>query len=187
MESIEEILLDADEKMQKAAHAVEHELKSLKTGRASTSMVEGIMVEAYGTETPLKQVGSITTPDAATIAIQPWDVSILAQVEKAILTANIGLTPNNDGKMIRLNIPALTEQTRKDVVRRAHEIAEKGRISIRNVRRSVNDEIKKSQKNGDISEDEAKRYLDESQKETDAHIKQIDATLATKEAEIMKV
>lgn len=178
---------EAKAKMDKAVEVVEHNLNTLRTGRASPTMIEGVGVEAYGTETPINQLATITTPDASTIAIQPWDQNILGAVEKGILKANIGLTPNNDGKMIRLNVPQLTEESRKDMVKRAHEIAEEGRVAIRNVRRHANDEIKKKEKSGDISEDESRKMQDRVQEVTDQHIKEIDTFLEKKEKEIMTV
>lgn len=183
----EAMLKEAEQKMDKAVQSVEHDLATLRSGRASTSIIDGLQVDAYGTKTPIKQLGNISTPDAATILIQPWDQGVLGAIEKAIHGANVGLTPNNDGKVIRLNVPQLTEDARKGIVKKAHEMAEHGRVSIRNIRRGVNDEMKKAEKAHKISEDECKRFLDGNQKKTDAHIKKIDEILARKEAEIMKV
>jgi ribosome recycling factor len=166
---------------------VDHDLKALRTGRASTSMVEGVKAMAYGTETPISQLATISTPDASTIAIQPWDAGVIHAIEKGILQANIGLNPNNDGKVIRLNVPPLTQDSRKDLVKRAHAIAEEGRIAIRNVRRHVNDEIKANEKKLGLSEDDKKRQLEEVQKKTDLHIKKIEALLQSKEKEVMTV
>ena len=184
---LEEVLLEADDKMDKAIKVVEHELNSLRTGRASVHLLDGIKVQAYGTETPLNQLSNINTPDGSTIAIQPWDVGTLGAVEKAILSANLGLTPSNDGKIIRLNIPPLTEQTRKEIVKRAHSIAEEGRVAVRNIRRHSNDEIKKAEKKHEVPEDEGKRLHDQVQKETDEHVKKIDQFLVDKEKEIMSI
>ncbi len=184
---LDALLKEADEKMDKAIEALERDLATLRTGRASTQALDGIRAVAYGSETPLQQLATITTPDASTIAIQPWDVSILPAIEKAIQGANLGLTPSNDGKIIRLRVPTLTEETRKGIVKKGHEMAEKARVSIRNVRHHVNDEIKKSEKKLALPEDELKRKLDQVQKKTDAHVKKIDEMLAKKEKEIMHV
>ena len=184
---LEEVLLEADDKMNKAVKVVDHELNALRTGRASVHILDGITVKAYGTETPLNQLSNINTPDGSTIAIQPWDTSTVGAMEKAILSANLGLTPSNDGKIIRLNIQPLTEETRKDIVKSAHAIAEEGRIAVRNIRRHANDEIKKAEKNHEVPEDEGKRLHDQIQKETDAHIKKVEHLLAEKEKEIMSV
>lgn len=184
---LEKLFTDNQAKMDKAVEAVEHELTTLRTGRASTNILDGLTVLAYGAQTPLIQVATISTPDAATIAIQPWDGSLVASVEKAILAANLGMTPSNDGKVIRLRVPALTEDTRKEIVKKAHHIAETGRVAIRNLRRHMNDEIKLTEKHKEISEDDRKRYMDQTQKKTDQHIKKIDELLAKKEKEIMHV
>ncbi|HOR29024.1 MAG TPA: ribosome recycling factor [Candidatus Sumerlaeota bacterium] len=184
---LEALLKEAREKMDKAVQVVDHDLSALRTGRATIHLLDGISVAMYGQEQPINQLATVSTPDAQTIAIQPWDRSALGPIEKAILQANIGLTPNNDGKIIRLNVPPLTEETRRDVVKRAHAIAEEGRIAIRNIRRHVNDTLKKSEKEAGVSEDEKKRLLDQVQKLTDEHIKQVDEHMAAKEAEIMKV
>ncbi len=185
--SLDHLLKDAEGKMDKAIQSLDHEMAALRTGRASAHALDGILVKAYGTDTAINQVATINTPDAATITVQPWDTGILASVEKAILGANLGMTPSNDGKIIRLRVPSLTEETRKQMVKKAHEVAEHGRVAVRNVRRHVNDEVKKTEKEHDITEDERKRLLDQIQKRTDQHIKKIDELLTKKEAEIMHV
>lgn len=174
-------------KMNKAVTVVETDLSSLRTGRASTHMLDGIMVNAYGSDSPINQVATVTTPDGMTVMIQPWDKGVLGAIEKAILQANIGLTPNNDGKVVRLNIPPLTEDSRKEIVKRAHGIAEEGRVAVRNIRRHMNDETKRREKDAEFSEDEAKKLLDDIQKMTNGHIKEIDDHLKAKETEIMTV
>ena len=184
---MESILKDATDKMHKAVEVVKHELDTLRTGRASTHILDGIRVPMYGAESPVNQLATISTPDAHMIVIQPWDKSAVGPIEKAILQANIGLTPNNDGQVVRLNIPPMTEQTRKEMVKRANHIAEEGRVAIRNVRRHANDEIKKAEKNHDVPEDESKRLLDKVQKLTDDNIRQIDQVTAAKEKEILTV
>lgn len=184
---LEELFSDAENKMDKAVEKTEHDLRSLRTGRASIDLVDGVTVSAYGTDTPLNQVATVSTPDAATILVQPWDVGLLASVEKSLLAANLGMTPNNDGKIVRLNVPPMTEESRKQMVKKAHDVAEQGRVAVRNVRRHANDEIKKTEKSHDISEDDRKRFLDRIQKNTDSHTKRIDELLQKKEQEIMHV
>lgn len=181
------LLKDAEDKMNKAFEAVEKDLKTLRTGRATTNMLDGVKVHAYGTDTPAASLATITAPDAGTILIQPWDASLLSAFEKAINQANLGMTPNNDGKVIRLNVPQLNEERRKEIVKQAHAMAEHGRVAVRNVRRHANDEIKKSEKDHSITEDDRKRLTDQVQKKTDDFIKKIDAALKKKEDEIMKV
>lgn len=184
---IEELVKEADAAMNKGVETVERDLAALRTGRASAALVEGVTVPAYGGESPLNQVATVGTPDAATIAIQPWDASLTGAIEKALLAANLGMTPTNDGKTIRLNVPPLTEETRKEMVKKAHAVAEHGRVSVRNNRRHFNDEIKKDEKAHDIGEDEMKRLLDKIQKQTDAHVARIDEMMHKKEKEIMEI
>ena len=184
---LEAISKEAEEKMKKALLVVDHELGALRTGRASVQLVDRVRVPVYGQESPLTQIATVSTPDASTIMIQPWDKGVLAAVEKAILQANIGLTPNNDGKVIRLSVPALTQETRKDMVKKAHGIAEEGRVAVRNIRRHAIDEIKKQEKDHKVSEDDSKKSQDALQKKTDEFIKKVDGVLAAKEKEIMTV
>ncbi len=175
------------EKMGGAVEAMIRDFDTLRTGRASTALLDGVTVDAYGAPTPINQVASISIPDARTVMIQPWDKSIIAGIEKAILAANLGFTPNNDGQVIRINIPALTEERRKELVKHAHQMAEKGRVAVRNVRRHSNDELKKSQKNGDISENERDLHMEKVQKLTDGQIKEIDDLMKAKEKEILEI
>lgn len=184
---LNQILRSGEERMKKSLHALEEHLAGLRTGRASTRMFEEVKVEAYGGEQPLKQLATIATPDAKTVTIQPWDKSLLAAVERAILAANLGVTPGNDGKIIRITMPPLTEERRRDIVKQAHHLAEEGRVSIRNLRRHINEEIKKTEKNREISEDDRDKALKKVQEMTDRYIKEIDRVLAAKEAEIMEV
>jgi ribosome recycling factor len=179
----------ADEKMNKALDALRKELATLRTGRASQGMLDGIMVDYYGTPTPLSQVANMAVPDPRQITIQPWEAKLLGEIEKAILKSDVGLTPSNDGKIIRLSIPPLTEERRQQIVKHAKKLAEDARVAVRNIRRDVNDDIKKKSKDKDahVSEDEIKKLQDEIQKTTDAHIKKIDELLAHKEKEIMTV
>ncbi len=184
---LKEIHRQAQEKMKKAIEALEREFKTLRTSRASVGLVDHLVVSAYGTDTPLKGVATITTPDARTIQIQPWDRNLIGAVEKAILAANLGITPNNDGRVIRLTMPILTEERRKELVKVAHKMAEDARVAIRNIRRHANEEIKATEKRHEISEDDRELAVKDIQKLTDDFIKQVDGVLAAKEKEIMEV
>lgn len=177
-------LEEATELMKKAISRTESELTKIRAGKAMPSMLDGIFVDYYGTMTPLAQVGNINTPDARTIVVQPWEKNLLSTIEKAIIDSNIGLNPQNDGNLIRLNIPVLTEERRKELVRKVREESEKGRVAIRNIRKDANENIKKF-KNDGISEDELKVAEGEVQKLTDNYITKIDQITATKEADIM--
>ena len=174
-------------KMEKVVEDLAHSYASIRTGRASVNLVDKIQVEAYGATMPLIQLASVNTPDARTIAIQPFDPSQIGAIEKALLASDLGITPNNDGRVIRLNIPALTEERRKDLVKLAHKYAEDHRVSIRKVRHQFNDAVKKLQKDGEISEDDMHRELADEQKRTDEFIARIEAEMKKKEAEIMEV
>lgn len=179
----------AEEKMNKALDTLRREFAAIRTGRASLGILDGIVVDYYGTPTPLNQVSNLAVPDPRTITIQPWEAKILGEIEKAILKSDVGLTPSNDGKTIRLSIPPLTEERRQQIVKHAKKIAEDSRVAIRNIRRDINDEIKKKAKDKDahISEDETKKLQDDIQKITDSYIKKVDELLAHKEKEIMTV
>ena len=177
---------DSTEQMTKAVAHTESELTKIRAGKAMPSMLDGIHVDYYGTPTPLAQVSNINTPDARTLAIQPWEKTMLAPIEKAILDANIGLTPQNDGSIIRLNIPPLTEERRRDLVKKVKEEAEKGRVAIRNIRKDANDTIKKLKADG-VSEDEIKAGEAEVQKLTDTYITKVDQLAEAKEKDIMTV
>ncbi len=183
----EALFKEAQSKMHKALEVVDHEMGALRTGRANIHMLDGIQVNMYGNMMPINQLATVNTPDATSIAIQPWDKNALGPIEKAILQANIGITPNNDGKLVRLNVPPLTQETRKDMVKRAHHIAEEGRVAVRNVRRHYNDEIKKQEKDHKITEDEREKFIVRIQKLTDDSIAEVDKHLKGKEDEIMKV
>lgn len=182
-----EVLLDMMDKMEKSLEAFRRELSTIRTGRASLSLVEGIKVDSYGTKMPLNQVATITIPESRLIVIQPWDPQVLPAIDKAILAANIGLTPASDGKVLRISIPQLTEERRKELVKQTKKIGEEYRVAVRNCRRDAIDQLKKQKKDKEISEDELFKLQDEAQKETDAFIKKIDATLAEKEKEVMEV
>ncbi len=182
-----EVILEMSEKMEKSVEAFKVELSKVRTGRASLAILDGIMVDAYGSSMPLNQVGTLTIPESRLIAIQPWDPQMLAAIEKALLKASIGLTPVNDGKIIRLNIPQLTEERRKELVKQVKKIAEDFRVAVRNSRRDAIDTLKKQKKDKEISEDDLFKLQDEAQSETDDHIKQIDEITASKEKEVMEV
>jgi ribosome recycling factor len=184
---IKEMIADAKQRMHTSVETVRRELSTMRTGRASLGMLDGIRVDYYGTPTPLNQVGNLSTPEATLITIQPWDPSLLPVIEKAIRASDLDLNPQNDGKIIRIPIPALTEERRKTLVKHAHKHAEEGRVAIRNVRRDVNDHLKRLLKDHQVSEDDEKHAMTEVQKLTDQHIEQINETLKKKEAEILAV
>jgi ribosome recycling factor len=177
----------AEEKMAKAADVLKKEFAGIRTGRASLGILDGIVVDYYGTATPLNQVANLAVPEARLITIQPWDAKIIGEIEKAILKSDVGLTPSNDGKLIRLSIPPLTEERRQQIVKHARKLAEDARVAVRNIRRDSNEEIRKKAKEGHVSEDETKKIQDEIQKLTDSYIKKVDELLAHKEKEIMTV
>jgi len=179
-------LEDSADQMKKAVAHAESELTKIRAGKAMPSMLDGIHVDYYGVSTPLSQVSNINTPDARTLIVQPWEKTMLSPIEKAILDANIGLTPQNDGSIIRLNIPPLTEERRRDLVRKVKEEAEKGRVAVRNIRKDANDVIKKL-KNDGVSEDEIKAGEAEVQKLTDRYIAEVDKLAEAKEKDIMTV
>ena len=181
------LLADAKQRMAASVETVRRELSAMRTGRASLAMLDNVRVDYYGTPTPLNQVGNLSTPDPATIQIQPWDATLLGAIEKAVRLADRDLNPQNDGKIIRIPVPQLNEERRKGLVKNAHKHAEEGRVAIRNVRRDVNDHLKKALKGGEVSEDSEKQMMAEVQKTTDQHIEQINDILKKKETEIMAV
>lgn len=182
-----EILADADQKMARAIEAMERDLQGIRTGRASTSLVERITVDYYGTQTPLNQLASISVPETHQIVIQPWDRGVLGAIEKAITKSDIGLTPNVDGTVVRLIIPPLTEERRKDLVRVVHKRMEEARVEIRNVRRDAADQLKKEERDGTVGSDESHRHLDQLQKTTDRHVAEVDRRGEAKEQEVLEV
>jgi ribosome recycling factor len=183
----QQVKKSAEERMDKAVAALKKELATLRAGRATPALLDRIQAEYYGTMTPINQLGSITTPDARTLVIQPWDKSALAAIEKAILKSDLGLTPANDGSIIRITLPPLTEERRNELVKMVKKAGEDAKVAIRNVRRDANDEIKKLEKSGAVSEDETRRHQDDIQKATDRFIAEVDKILAAKEKEIMEV
>ena len=182
----EAIKSNAVERMEKAISALRKELGSLRAGRATPGMLDRIQVEYYGALTPVNQLANITIPDARTLLIQPWDKTSLATIEKAILKSDLGLTPANDGSIIRISIPMLTEERRVELVKLTKRAGEEAKVAIRNIRRDANDEVKKREKT-DVSEDESRRVQDDIQKLTDKHIAEVDKVIAAKEKEIMEV
>lgn len=180
-------LKDAKRRMEGASKALGQEFASVRTGRASTALLDRVTVEAYGVRTPLIQLAGVNAPDPRLITVQPYDPSLLGTIEKALMESDIGLMPSNDGKIIRLPVPQLTEERRKEMVRLAHKMSEEARIAVRNVRRDVLNDLKREEKDGDMSQDDLGRAQDEIQKLTDAEVKAIDDLLARKEAEIMEV
>jgi len=181
------MVADAKTRMRSTVDTVLRELATMRTGRASVAMLDTIRVDYYGTPTPLTQVGNLAVPDPTLITLQPWDPSLLPAIEKAIRTSDLDLNPQNDGKIIRIPVPSLTEERRKNLVKVAHKQAEEGRVAIRNVRRDANEHLKKLLKEHDVSEDDEKQALADVQKLTDHHIEEINAALKKKEAEIMEV
>lgn len=173
--------------MQKTVEATQRSFNTLRTGRANAAILDRVMVDYYGTETPLKAIATISTPDATTISIQPYDKGSMGQIEKAISLSDIGLTPNNDGQIIRLNIPPLTTERRKEMVKMAGKLSEEGKVGIRNIRRDAIDFVRKQEKNSEISEDESRDLQDQIQKVTDEYTAKIDELLALKEKDITTV
>lgn len=185
--SVKDVEANAKSRMEKALGDLQHALSSIRTGRASVSIFDNVRVDYYGTPTPLNQLANLHVPEPTMITIQPWDVSQIGAIEKAILSADLGLNPANDGKIIRVPIPALTEERRKEIAKRLLGIAEDHRVSLRNIRRDANEHMKKLLKDKTISEDDERRGLDEVQKMTDGYVAKIDATAKTKEKEIMAI
>ncbi len=184
---IEEIIEETREKMERSVDALRKELKRIRTGRASLSVFDGVRVNYYGTPTPLNQLASLSVPESRLITIQPWDASAIKEIEKAILKSNLGLTPTSDGKIIRITIPPLTEDRRKEIVKQVNKICEDYRVAVRNIRRDANEMLKGLKKDGDASEDEVKKSLDDVQKITDDHIRQIDEIFKEKEKETLEL
>ncbi|OIK13945.1 ribosome recycling factor [Bacillus sp. MUM 116] len=182
-----QVLSTAKDKMSKGIQAFSRELASIRAGRASASLLDRVTVDYYGAATPVNQVAGITTPEARLLVIQPYDKSILGDIEKAILKSDLGLNPSNDGSIIRIAIPQLTEERRKELVKVVKKEAEEAKVAIRNVRRDANEDLKKLEKNGEITEDDLRGYSDDIQKLTDENISKIDKITKDKEKEIMEV
>jgi ribosome recycling factor len=173
--------------MDKALQSLKAELAKVRTGRASTALVDTVHVDYYGSTTPLTQVANVTTPDARTIQIAPWEGSMLGAIEKAILAANLGLTPQNDGKVVRISVPAMTEERRKEMVKLVKRMGEESKVAIRNHRRDANEEVKKQEKAKALTEDDAKKAMEVIQKKTDEKVAEVDKVMLAKEKEIMTV
>jgi ribosome recycling factor len=184
---INDVIKDVQHRMHGAIEALHREFKSLRTGRANAAMLDNVTVDYYGTPTPIAQVASIKVPEASLIVAEPWDKSMVGAIEKAIRNADLGLNPANDGKIVRIPVPQLTEERRKELVKKAHHVSEDARTAIRQVRRDGNDKLKKMLKDHEISEDDEKRGLDEIQKMTDKHIDEVGNILKHKEQDIMAV
>ncbi|WP_125153740.1 ribosome recycling factor [Clostridium rectalis] len=184
---IKDILNVADEKMTKTISVLKKDLGSMKAGRANPAMLDRVEVEYYGTMTPMNQVGNISVPEPRILQIQPWDKNAIKDIEKAILKSDLGLNPSNDGNVIRLMIPELTEETRKNIVKNVKKTGEEAKIAIRAVRRDCNEKIKGLKKEADVSEDEIKKAEEDIQKKTDKFIKEVDNVIEQKEKEIMAV
>ncbi len=181
------VMMELEEKMEKSEASMRHDMGGIRTGKASPSLVEGLMVDYYGVQTRLRDMAQINAPESRLLTIQPWDVSAVSAVEKAIKASNIGIMPNSDGRMIRLPIPELSEDRRKNLVKQVKARSEEAKVAVRNARREGNEAAKKAQKDGDLTEDELKKLLDDIQKTTDKHIELVDKLVAEKERELLTV
>lgn len=186
MNSVKEVESNSKTRMEKAVADFQHELTTLRTGRASVNLLDGIRVDYYGTPTPINQVANLHVPEPGMITVQPWDVSQIGAIEKAIRNSDLGINPGNDGKIIRLPIPPLNEERRKEIVKRLHHMAEDHRVAVRNIRRDANEHVKKLTKDKKISEDEERRAIDTIQKLTDAEMGKIDTAAKNKEKELLE-
>ena len=185
--AIDDLIQDAERRMHKSVEAAQGEFSTLRTGRASPALLDRVQIDYYGQQTPLKQLATISAPEPRMLTIQPFDPNSVATIERAIQESDLGLTPSNDGKLIRLPIPQLTEERRKELVKVVRHLAEEGRVAVRNVRRDVMHDLKELVKNGDVGDDEERRAEDRVQKLTDEHVAKIEDLLKRKEAEIMEV
>lgn len=186
-QSVKDATGNAKTRMEKALAGLQHEMASIRTGRASVSLFDNIRVDYYGTPTPINQVGTLHVPEASLVTVQPWDVSQIGAIEKAIRSSDLGLNPSNDGKIIRIPIPALTEERRKEIVKRLHHIAEDHRVTIRNIRRDANEACRKMLKDKVISEDDERRALEDTQKMTDSYMQKLEQVVKAKEKEILEI
>jgi ribosome recycling factor len=183
----EKILTDAAAKMDKTLNSLKNDLNKVRTGRASLALFDDIRIDYYGTPTPLSQMASLAVPEPRMITIQPWDTSIIGEIEKAILKSELGVTPMNDGKIIRINIPRLTEERRKELVKVVKKMAEATKVAIRNIRREVNEQLKGMEKSKKISQDQLRQWIDKVQESTDKFIEKVDGVIAVKEKEILEI
>lgn len=184
---IDQIKSSLDESMTKSIKSLQGQLTKVRTGRASANVLDGVVVDYYGSPTPIKQVGQISTPEARLLQIQPFDKSLIGEIEKSIINANLGLNPSNDGNFIRIQFPALTEDKRKELVKQVKKMGEDAKIAIRNARRDQNDAVKKAEKAKEITEDDVKKFGDEIQKVTDKFVKEVDELISIKEKELLTV
>ncbi len=184
---IDKVLKDNEKKMESAVKVFQEDLGRIRTGRASLSLIDGISINYYGTKTPLNQVATLSVPDSKTITIQPWETKFLGDIEKAISQSDLGLSPVNDGKILRIILPPLTEERRLELVKKVKKMAEAAKVAVRNIRRNINDEIKKLEKSKEITEDEMRKGIDDVQKLTDKYIEKIDEVAAKKEKEIKEI
>ncbi|MCK4519186.1 MAG: ribosome recycling factor [Candidatus Omnitrophica bacterium] len=184
---VDQIMKEAEQKMKKTLEITQGEFSAIHTGRASRSLVEGLKVDYYGSQTPLKQLANISTPEARLIIIQPWDPSSVEPIEKAIFKSDLGLTPNNDGKVIRVNVPQLTQERRENLVKIVKSLAEEGKVAIRAVRRDANEKVKKAKNSSDITEDDEFKFHDKIQELTDKYAKEMDGILEKKQTEIREI
>ncbi len=184
--TVKEFLHKTEENMKKAVDSVNREFSEIRTGRASPSLVEGLHIDYYGTPTLLKQLASISVPDAHLIVIQPWDITAIVEIEKAIMKSNLGITPSNDGKLVRLSVPPLSKERRQELAKVVHKMTEEGRVSLRTIRRDVKESLEKIEKDKAISEDDKFRGIDDLQKLVDKYIAKIDELLKNKEKEILE-
>ncbi len=182
-----EVKAKLTDRMEKAAESLKKDLTGIRTGRASLSIFEGLHIDYFGTPTPINHVATLSVPESRLITIQPWDPKIIVEIEKAIRKSDLGLNPSNDGKLVRIAVPALTEERRKDIVKHVHKRGEEAKIAIRNIRRDSNEELKKLEKDKHVSEDDTKRAMEEIQKTTDSYIKKVDEIVSHKEKEVMEV
>lgn len=182
-----QVIASTKERMEKAVQALSRELATIRAGRANASLLDKVSVDYYGAPTPINQLAGVSVPEARLLVIQPYDKTILGEIEKAILKADLGLNPSNDGSIIRIAIPALTEERRKELVKQVKKEAEESKVAVRNIRRDANDDLKKLEKNNEITEDEQRGYSEDVQKLTDAHIQKIDEVAKDKEKDIMSV
>ena len=184
---VKQIFNDAEDRMKKVIVSLKSDFATIRTGRASATILDKVFIDYYGTSTPINQVSSVSIPEPKMILIQPWDNSMLSAIEKAILKSDLGLTPNNDGKVIRLILPELTSERRKDLVKTAKKKAEEAKVAVRNLRREYNETLKKMEKNSEISEDEHKRSQDDMQKITDRFVEEVEKAFESKEKDILEV
>jgi ribosome recycling factor len=184
---MDDLLQDAERRMDRSVEAAAHEFNTVRTGRASTALLDRVEIDYYGQKTPLKQLATVNVPEPRLLTVQPYDPGSLKTIERAIQESDLGLTPSNDGKVIRLPIPQLTEERRKELVKIVRNLAEEGRVAVRNIRRDVMHDLKELVKDGDVGDDEERRAEDRAQKLTDEHVKRIDELLKRKEEEIMEV